>query len=132
MGSKSRSAVGAGLLSVACVLILGACGGSSGGSSGSAGTSSSAGSTSTGGNASSGGSGTITSGGDAGEAGAGESTPIVAPSKPHAASATVAGGTVAHSVHFTGVFSLGEAPGGNGIHTGKNTQLRSGVIGASQ
>jgi hypothetical protein len=51
---------------------------------------------------------------------------------PHAAGALVAGGVVAHSANFTGVFTLGAAPGGNGVSTSATKQLRGGVIGASQ
>jgi hypothetical protein len=56
----------------------------------------------------------------------------VSTAKPHAAGGLVAGGVVAHSAHFTGVFSLGASPGGNRIMTSANHQLRGGVIGASQ
>jgi hypothetical protein len=58
--------------------------------------------------------------------------PVVSTAKPHAAGGLVAGGVVAHSAHFTGVFSLGAAPGGNRISTSAKYQLRAGVLGASQ
>ena len=72
--------------------------------------------------------------GDAGEGGAAGSPPvvIVSTAKPHTAVGLVAGGVVAHSTHFTGVFSLGAGPGGNRIMTSANNQLRGGVLGASQ
>ena len=137
-----RIALGLALLSAACIY---ACGSSSsspkgGGAGADIGA---AGDNSTGGNGSAGKGNT--SGGDtssdAGSAGTGDSgaggdtgTPIVVIStaKPHAAGGLVAGGVVAHSKHFTGVFSLGAAPGGNRISTSTNYQLRGGVLGASQ
>ena len=68
---------------------------------------------------------------DGGEAGAVD-VPVVSTATPHAAGGLVAGGVVAHSAHFTGVFSLGAAPGGNGVLTSATRQLRGGVVGASQ
>ena len=77
-----------------------------------------------------------TGNGDAGEGGAAGSAPvtpvIISTALPHAAGGVVAGAVVAHSAHFTGVFSLGAAPGGNRTLTSANHQLRAGVIGASQ
>jgi len=74
--------------------------------------------------------------GEAGEGGAAGSAPvtpvIVSTALPHAAGGLVAGSMVAHSAHFSGIFSLGAAPGGNRILTSANHQLRAGVIGASQ
>ena len=70
--------------------------------------------------------------GNGGDAGSGDVPPVVSAAKPHAAGGLVAGGTVGHSAHFTGVFSLGAAPGGNGLTTSKSQQLRGGVLGASQ
>ena len=115
-----------------------ACGSSSNKSSGSGGADANGGDgNGTGGKHSgSGGAGT----GDAGDAG--ESSvgvggaiqpPVVSAANPHTAGGIVAAGVVAHSAHFTGVFSLGAAPGGNGVSTSKSkTQLRGGVLGASQ
>lgn len=70
--------------------------------------------------------------GSGGDAGSGDLPPVVSSAKPHAAGGLVAGGSVGHSKHFSGVFSLGAAPGGNGVMTSKSQQLRGGVIGASQ
>jgi hypothetical protein len=134
-----RIALGLALLGAACIYACGgssgsAKGGSAGADIGAAGDNSGAG-TSNGGNGNSNaGSGNGTSTGDAGEGGAAGSpvVPIVSTATPHAAGGLVAGGGVAHSAHFTGVFTLGEAPGGNRVLTSANSQLRGGVIGASQ
>ena len=134
-----RIALGLALLSAACIYACGSSssspkGGGAGADIGAAGDSSSSGGNGSAGKGN-------TSGGDAGSAGTGDSgaagdtgTPIVVIStgKPHAAGGLVAGGVVAHSKHFTGVFSLGAAPGGNRILTSSSYQLRGGVLGASQ
>jgi hypothetical protein len=132
-----RIAFGLALISVACIF---ACGGSksnavgSGGADGTAGADTSG----TGGKTSSSHAGAGNALGDAGEGGAagGADTPpvivVVSSANPHAAGGLVAGGVVAHSKHFTGVFSLGASPGGNGLLTSSGTQLRGGVLGASQ
>jgi hypothetical protein len=134
-----RIVYGLGLLGAACLF---ACGSSSkgGGPSGSAGDGSGgienvagagnhrAGSSGAG----DAGDGNETSAGAGGDAGSGDMPPVVSSAKPHAAGGLVAGGTVGHSAHFTGVFSLGAGPGGNGLSTSKSQQLRGGVIGASQ
>ena len=118
-----RIALGLALLSAACIF---ACGSSS--NKGAAGT---AGGDSSGkGGRSDAGAGNGLDG-DAGEAGA-PPVAVVSAAKPHAAGGLVAGGVVAHSAHFTGVFSLGAAPGGNGVLTSGSSQLRGGVLGASQ
>lgn len=131
-----RIALGLALLSAACIY---ACGGSSGspkGGSAGAEIGAAGDSSSNGGSAgkSSGSAGNGTVGGDAGEGGEGGSAPVsvVSTAKPHAAGGIVAGGIIAHSKHFTGVFSLGAAPGGNRISTSASYQLRGGVLGASQ
>ena len=134
-----RIAFGLALVGAACIYACGSSssttpGGSAGADIGAAGDNSGAG-TSNGGNGNSNaGSGNGTSTGDAGEGGAAGAPVVVVVStgKPHAASGLVAGGVVAHSAHFTGVFTLGEAPGGNRIMTSANSQLRGGVIGATQ
>ncbi|HEX7451891.1 MAG TPA: hypothetical protein VF294_06380 [Polyangiaceae bacterium] len=140
-----RIALGLALLSAACIYACGSSsssgkGGSAGADIGAAGDSSSTGGKGNGGAGKGNTSGGDTSS-DAGSAGTGDSgaagdtgTPIVVVStaKPHAAGGLVAGGVVAHSKHFTGVFSLGAAPGGNRISTSANYQLRGGVLGASQ
>jgi hypothetical protein len=131
-----RIALGLALLSAACIYACGSSnssspGGSAGADIGAAGDSSSAGK----GNAHAG-SGNSTGSGDAGEGGecGAPVVPIIVVStaKPHAAGGLVAGGIIAHSKHFTGVFSLGAAPGGNGTTTSSDSQLRGGVLGASQ
>jgi hypothetical protein len=106
--------------------------GSSGGSSGTAGNSTTTGGTdSTGGTNSTGGSG-IGAAGDGNLGEGGVDVPVVSTASPHGATSLVAGGVIAHSANFTGVFSLGQAPGGNGVLTSKNAQLRGGIIGATQ
>jgi hypothetical protein len=138
-----RIALGLALLGAGCIYACGSSssstpGGSAGADVGAAGDNSGAGTgagTSSGGKGNSNaGSGNGTSTGDAGEGGAAGAPVVVVISTatPHAASGLVAGGVVAHSAHFTGVFTLGEAPGGNRIMTSANSQLRGGVIGASQ
>jgi len=130
-----RIAFGLALISVACIF---ACGGSKSTSAGSGGADGTAGADTSG----TGGKGSSDAGsgngsgeaGEAGEGGAG-STPViivVSSAKPHAAGGLVAGGVVAKSQHFTGVFSLGASPGGNGLLTSSHNQLRGGVLGASQ
>jgi hypothetical protein len=129
-----RIAFGLALVSAACAL---ACGGSSkGGVSGSGGAGT-AGDSSSGGSAasnSSGGNSNAEAGepGEAGQGGAPDEPVVTSVAKAHAAEGIVAGGVVAHSTHFTGVFSLGAAPGGNRILTSATAQLRGGVLGASQ
>jgi len=135
-----RIALGLALLGAACIY---ACGGSSGSSKGgSAGADiGAAGDSSGNGTAGKGNSGGDTSS-DAGSNGIGDSgaggdtgvpiVPVISTAKPHAAGGLVAGGIIAHSKHFTGVFSLGAAPGGNRISTSTKYQLRGGVLGASQ
>ena len=119
-----------------CLVLLGslalvACGSSSNGGGGSSGADGKAGGDSSGGKGSGG-----ADSGDAGDTGTGVGgkvdVPVVSAAKPHAAGGLVAGGTVAHSKNFTGVFTLGAAPGGNGVSTSAKSQLRGGVIGASQ
>ncbi len=140
-----RIGIGLGLLGAACLI---ACGSSSskggGGPSGSGGDSSGGGgaentagnagksSLPRGGKSNQGEAGEGNNSGDAGEGGASDQPPVVSSAKPHTAGGLVAGGTVGHSKHFTGVFSLGAAPGGNGLLTSKSHQLRGGVLGASQ
>jgi hypothetical protein len=46
--------------------------------------------------------------------------------------ALVAGGGVAHSLNYSGVFSLGQSPGGNGIARSPNYRFHGGLIGATQ
>ena len=127
-----RIVFGLALLGAACVVACGSS--SSGGTTSKGGAASVAGESGTGGkNSGHGGA----SNGDAGDAdpgvGGAIEPPVVSAAKPHAAGGLVAGGVVAHSAHFTGVFSLGAAPGGNGVSTSSTkTQLRGGVIGASQ
>ena len=132
-----RIVFGLALLGAACVV---ACGSSSKGSPGSGGADANGGDTgdgTAGKGHGSGGKGSSSGGagngdaGDTGDAGSND-VPVVSNGKPHAAGGLVAGGVVAHSAHFTGVFSLGAAPGGNGVSTSKSSQLRGGVIGASQ
>jgi hypothetical protein len=138
-----RIALGLALLSAACIYACGSSsssdqGGSAGADIGAAGDSSSSGGNGSAGKGNTSGGDTSS---DAGSAGTGDSgaagdtgTPIVVVStaKPHAAGGLVAGGIVAHSKHFTGVFSLGAAPGGNRILTSSSYQMRGGVLGASQ
>jgi len=128
-----------GLLGAACLIACGSSskggGGPSGsGGDGSGGTENSAGSAGAGHKAGSSSTGDAGdgNGGNGGDAGAIDMPPVVSSAKPHAAGGLVAGGSVGHSAHFTGVFSLGAAPGGNGISTSKAQQLRGGVLGASQ
>jgi hypothetical protein len=135
-----RIALGLALLGAACIY---ACGGSSGSSKGgsagadigAAGDSSSNGG-SAGKSSGSAGNGTIIgdagAGGEGGEGGSAPPVVVVSTAKPHAAGGLVAGGVIAHSKHFTGVFSLGAAPGGNRILTSTSYQMRGGVLGASQ
>ena len=135
-----RIALGLALLSAACIYACGSSssspkGGSAGDGIGAAGDSSSSGGKGNGGA----GKGNTSGGGDAGAtgdsgAGGAPDVPIIVVStaKPHAAGGIVAGSTVAHSKHFTGVFSLGAGPGGNRIMTSPSYQLRGGVLGASQ
>jgi hypothetical protein len=131
-----RIALGLALLSAACIYACGSSssspkGGSAGTEIGAAGDSSSNGGQGSAGKGNSAGStgiGDSGAGGDNGE----PIVPVVSTAKPHAAGGIVAGGIVAHSKHFTGVFSLGAAPGGNRISTSTNYQLRGGVLGASQ
>ncbi|HEY5372106.1 MAG TPA: hypothetical protein VIK01_00405 [Polyangiaceae bacterium] len=138
-----RIALGLALLSAACIYACGSSSGSGKGGSAGADIGAAGDSSSSGGNGSAGKGNT--SGGDtssdAGAAGTGDSgaagdtgTPIVVIStaKPHEAGGLVAGGVVAHSKHFTGVFSLGAAPGGNRVLTSTQYQMRGGVLGASQ
>jgi hypothetical protein len=135
-----RIALGLALLSAACIYACGSSsssgkGGSAGAEIGAAGDSSSSGGKGNGGA----GKGSTS---DAGSTGIGDSgaggdngdpiVPVISTAKPHAAGGIVAGGVVAHSKHFTGVFSLGAAPGGNRISTSTSYQLRGGVLGASQ
>jgi hypothetical protein len=129
-----RIAFGLALVSAACIF---ACGGSKSNVAGSGGADGSAGDTSGTGGSGVGEAGSTNISGEAGEGGeagaASQPEPIVVSSaKPHAAAGLVAGGVVAHSAHFTGVFSLGASPGGNGLLTSSNHQLRGGVLGASQ
>jgi hypothetical protein len=135
-----RIALGLALLSAACIYACGSSssspkGGSAGADIGAAGDSSSSG------GKANGSAGKGDTGGDSGANGIGDSgaggdngVPIVVIStaKPHAAGGIVAGGLIAHSKHFTGVFSLGAGPGGNRIMTSSSYQLRGGVLGASQ
>lgn len=123
-----RIAFGLALVCAACIAACG--GGSNGGSSGGGGADGKAGE-------SSGGSGNSGNNGDAGDGNGGDAggtglPPVVSVAKPHQAGGLVAGGVVGHSKNFTGVFSLGAAPAGNGVLTSKTHQLRGGVIGASQ
>lgn len=134
-----RIAYGLALLGAACLFACGSSSsnsGSNGGSSSSAGSagssSSSAGTSSSSGGSSNGNGGSGTGIGDGGEAGTPDTTPVVSMATPHAAGGLVAGGVIAHSANFTGVFALGESPGGNGVLTSATKQLRGGVIGASQ
>jgi hypothetical protein len=131
-----RIALGLALLSAACIYACGGSGSNSKGGSAGAGIGAAGDSSSNGGDGSAGkGNGSSGNGsGDAGEGGEGGSAtvPIVSTAKPHAAGGLVAGGIIAHSKHFTGVFSLGAAPGGNRISTSTKYQLRGGVLGASQ
>jgi hypothetical protein len=133
-----RIALGLALLSAACIYACGSS--SSSGKGGSAGEIGAAGDSSSDGGKGNGGAGKGNTGGDAGaigDSGAGGASDVpivvvVSDAKPHAAGGLVAGGIVAHSKHFTGVFSLGAAPGGNRISSTTKTQLRGGVLGASQ
>jgi hypothetical protein len=130
-----RIAFGLALISAACIF---ACGGSKSNAAGSGGADSTGGDTNgAGGKGSGSHAGAGDEAGEAGEGGAAGavSTPVivvVSMAKPHAAGGLVAGGVVAHSKHFTGVFSLGASPGGNGLLTSSSSQLRGGVLGASQ
>jgi hypothetical protein len=125
-----RIALGLVLLSAACIY---ACGSSSSSPKGG-----SAGIGAAGDNSGSAGKGSSDAGANGiGESGAGGDNgvpilPVISMAKPHAAGGLVAGGIIAHSKHFTGVFSLGAAPGGNRISTSASYQLRGGVLGASQ
>jgi len=134
-----RIAFGLALVGAGCIYACGSSssstpGGSAGADIGAAGDSSGAGTSNGGKGNSNAGSGNGTSTGDAGEGGAAGApvAVIISTATPHAASGLVAGGVVAKSAHFKGVFTLGEAPGGNRIMTSANSQLRGGVIGASQ
>jgi hypothetical protein len=126
-----RIAFGVAFIGAACVFACGSSSSNGAGSAGSAGAST-AGSSSSGGGSSSGGS--SATGGEAGDIGAaGVVEPVVVSmAKPHAAGGLVAGGVSAHSANFSGVFTLGAAPGGNGVLTSGTKQLRGGIIGASQ
>ena len=133
-----RIVFGLALIGAACAF---ACGSSSSGSPGGTGGSDSGGGADgkAGGSASRAGTGnspgnagTSSDAGSGGEAGAVELPPVVSSANPHAAGGLVAGAVVAHSAHFTGIFSLGAAPGGNGLSTSATHQLRGGVVGASQ
>jgi hypothetical protein len=135
-----RIAFGLALVGAGCIYACGSSssstpGGSAGADIGAAGDNGSNGGNGsggkTGGNA---GTGNSVGVGDAGEGGAAGApvVPVVSTAMPHAAGGLVAGGVVAHSAHFTGVFTLGQAPGGNRIMTSANSQLRGGVIGATQ
>jgi hypothetical protein len=130
-----RIVFGLGLLGAACLI---ACGSSSkGGGPGGSGGDSSGGAENIAGNAGNAGAGhkagaSNAGDGSGGDAGSGDEPPVVSAAKPHTAGGLVAGGTVGHSAHFTGVFTLGAAPGGNGLTTSKSQQLRGGVLGASQ
>ena len=127
-----RIVFGLALLGAACGVACGSS--SSGGTASNGGAESKAGESGTGGK--NGGGKAGAGNGDAGDSdpGVGGSIepPVVSVGKPHAAGGLVAGGVVAHSAHFTGVFSLGAAPGGNGVSTSAKSQLRGGVLGASQ
>jgi hypothetical protein len=131
-----RIAFGLALVGAACIC---ACGGSKSNVAGSGGADGAAGDTSGSGGTDSGvgDAGSTNISGEAGAGGeAGAASPpepvVVSTGKPHAAAGLVAGGVVAKSAHFTGVFSLGASPGGNGLLTSSNHQLRGGVLGASQ
>ncbi len=50
----------------------------------------------------------------------------------HAGTATVSGGTHAASGSYSGVFTLSQSPGGNGLMASPLHQLRGGVVGATQ
>ena len=125
-----RIVFGLALMGAACAL---ACGSSSKSSPGAGGSTVSGGGESGSGSSGAHHGGANSTGGDGngGEAGMVEPT-VISTAKPHAAGGLVSGGVVAHSSHFTGVFSLGAAPGSNGVLTSKSTQLRGGVVGASQ
>jgi len=133
-----RIALGLALLSAACIYACGSS--SSSGKGGGGGDIGAAGEDNSTGGKGSAGKGNTSGGGDSGatgDSGAGGDSgepipPVISTAKPHAAGGIVAGGTVAHSKHFTGVFSLGAAPGGNRISTSASYQLRGGVLGASQ
>ena len=130
-----RIVFGLALLGASCVLACGSSGGGGGSNNSSAGANSSAGDEGKAGGNGSGGKGSSSGGagnGEAGDTGEAGGAPVVSSGKPHAAGGLVAGGVVAHSKNFTGVFSLGAAPGGNGVSTSANSQLRGGVVGASQ
>ncbi len=129
-----RTVIGLGLLGAACLIACGSSGGGGGAANGGDG---SGGADSAGGASAHAGAGNHhggadSGGGDGGEAGAVDTTPVVSTAKPHVAGGLVAGGVVGHSKNFTGVFSLGASPGGNGLTTSKSQQLRGGVLGASQ
>jgi hypothetical protein len=130
-----RIALGLALLGAACIYACGSSSSSSpkGGSAG-AGIGAAGDSTGSAGKGSGGNTGSDAGSNGLGEAGAGgeSEVPVVSTAKPHAAGGLVAGGVIAHSKHFTGVFSLGAAPGGNRILTSTSYQLRGGVLGASQ
>ncbi|MEP7052463.1 MAG: hypothetical protein ABJB12_19000 [Pseudomonadota bacterium] len=140
-----RIAFGLALLGAGCIYACGGSGssrttsgspGADAGAAGDNGPNGGNGSAGKGGNPSGGGD-SGASNGDAGEGGAAGSSPdsppvVISTALPHAAGGLVAGGVVAHSAHFTGVFSLGAAPGGNRILTSATHQLRGGVLGASQ
>jgi hypothetical protein len=132
-----RIVYGLGLLGAACLMACGSSSPKGGGPSGSGGDGS-GGTENVAGNAGAGshkaGSSNHGDAGDGsgGDAGSGDLPPVVSSAKPHTAGGLVAGGSVGHSAHFTGVFTLGAAPGGNGLTTSKSHQLRGGVIGASQ
>jgi hypothetical protein len=51
---------------------------------------------------------------------------------PHPGLSLVPGGVVAASESFIGVFTLGQAPGGNGLSSSENYQLRGGLVGSTQ
>ncbi len=130
-----RIAYGLALLGAACVFACGSSSSNSGSNGGSSSSAGSAGSSSAGTSNGSGGSSNGNGGsgvGEGGEAGAVDTTPVVSMATPHAAGGLVAGGVIAHSANFTGVFSLGAAPGGNGVLTSATKQLRGGIIGATQ
>src|SRR5882724_6798929 len=116
-----RIALGLALLGAACIYACGSSSGSPKGGSAGADMGAAGDSSGNGGSAgkSGGSAGNGTSSGDAGAGGEGgvAIAPVVSTAKPHTAGGLVAGGIIAHSKHFTGVFSLGAAPGGNRIST---------------